>query len=282
MRFLFVDRIVDLQPGTTTKGIKHITADDYYMLSDASDRRYFMPALVGEAVGQLSAWNVMMSTDFTMRPVAGISDCARVHRAVYEGEVLSLESTIHRLDDAAVQYDGKAYVGEELVFELMGALGPMLPMQDFIDTEVVKSQFDTLFSENAPTSAPKLTQAHAAASLVQFDSIKAHESGVSIEAEKVIHADAPYFADHFPKKPVLPLTILLENLMGLARTLANDAEFKVSEMRRIKMSDFVTPGDIINAKLSVKSFEEDTLVLRGKISRSDKRVCVLEIVMVKS
>ncbi len=291
MHFLFVDRIILLEPGAKTLGIKHVTPDDYYLTLDETGRRCFVPSLVGETVGQLAAWNVMFSCDFTKRPVAGIVESAKLHRPVYVGETLLLASELQKLDDTMVQYVAEARVGEEIVFEL-SALGPLLPMDDFIEQNVVRAQFDALnqpadiaalsfSSEPLPESNilinPSVT------SLIQFEKIIAHEAGVSIKAEKLITRAAPYFQDHFPKKPVLPMTILLECIMNLGRTFTREADFEkpyeVQEMRRTKMKDFVVPGDSVTADLSIKSHKDGVLVLKCRVSRFEKRVCLLELVM---
>lgn len=285
MRFLFVDRITSFEPGGKTEGIKYVTADDYYLVPDETNRRCFLPALVGETVGQLAAWNVMVSCDFTKRPVAGIVERARLHRPVYVGETLLLSSTLKKLDDTMVQYVAEAHVGDDIVFEL-SALGPLLPMDDFIDLDVVRAQFNAL---NQPKEQPETTRTSTLLpdphilSLVQFDKILVHEPGVILSAEKHITQTAPYFQDHFPKKPVLPMTILLECVMNLGRKFTAEAGFDkpyiVQEMRRIKMNDFVVPGDILTTDLSVKSHEDGVLVLKCRVNRFEKRVCLLELVM---
>ncbi|MDF1678098.1 MAG: hydroxymyristoyl-ACP dehydratase [Legionellaceae bacterium] len=290
MHFLFVDRITQLELGSTTLGIKHVTPDDYYLVKDETGRRCFVPALVGETVGQLAAWNVMASCDFTKRPVAGIAEFARLHRPVYVGETLLLASELNKLDDTVVQYEAEARVGEEVVFEL-SALGPLLPMDDFIEQDEVRTQFDALnrpgdLHTSCLASTP-LDEAcdmpQLAEALVHFDRIVEHEKGVSITAEKSVTKAAPYFRDHFPKKPVLPMTILLECIMNLGRQFTDAANFGgpyvVQEMRRIKMNDFVLPGDILTTNLSIKSHENGILVLKCRVSRFEKRVCLLELVM---
>jgi 3-hydroxymyristoyl/3-hydroxydecanoyl-(acyl carrier protein) dehydratase len=289
MSFLFVDRITLLEPGVKTLGIKHVTPNDYYLVADKTNRRCFVPALVGETVGQLAAWNVMVSCDFTKRPVAGIAEFARLHRPVYVGETLRLSSVLKNLDDSMVQYTAEAHVGNEMVFEL-SALGPLLPMEDFIDKDTVRAQFDALhhpgdIPETLPFSESDAdTQINpCVTSLVQFDKVLEHTPGVLISAEKHITRAAPYFQDHFPKKPVLPMTILLECIMNLGRTFTNEAGFdkpySVQEMRRIKMNDFVIPGDVLTTDLSIKSHKEGVLVLKCRVSRLEKRVCLLELVM---
>lgn len=292
MRFLFVDSITHLIPGSKTLGMKHVTPQDDYLIPDVSSGKLcFVPALVGETVGQLAAWNAMVSCDFKKRPVAGIAERAVLHRPVYVGETLSLHSEIQKLDESMIQYVGEARVGDELVFEL-SALGPMLPMTDFIDESLVRHQFESIDSSGGiqkprlPDSAADITYAHpeSVAKLVHFDRVMTHEEGVSITAEKYIAPDAPYFHDHFPRKPVLPMTILLECIMNLADTFVRaahvDNTYIVQEMRRIKMNDFVLPGDILTTELSLKSHQHNQLVLKCRVSRSGKRVCLLEVLMV--
>jgi 3-hydroxymyristoyl/3-hydroxydecanoyl-(acyl carrier protein) dehydratase len=294
MRFLFVDRILALTPGGVTQGIKHVTPDDYYLCLDEQNRRYFVPSLVGETVGQLAAWNVMLSNDFTKRPVAGIAECATLHRPVYVGETLQLETTLDALDDSAVQYHGTARVGDEVVFELTGALGPLLPMEDFIDADVVRAQFDELnrpgelleeHALRAPLLESTIDKLHHVNGCVQFDRVLEHDPGVQMTVEKCITRAAPYFPDHFPNKPVLPMTILLECVMNLGRHFVAqsvfDKAYRVQYMRRIKMNDFVAPGSVLTAILKLKFQKDDKLVLTCRVNSFGKRVCLLELVMIE-
>src|SRR5581483_7470571 len=121
MRFLFVDRILELIPGKSIKGVKHITCDDFYLSRDKDNRYFLISPLVGETLGQLAAWNVMFNNDFTKRPVAGIAASAKLIRHVYVGETLFLESIIDHVDETVVQYHSVAKVNNEEVFILRGA-----------------------------------------------------------------------------------------------------------------------------------------------------------------
>lgn len=292
MRFLFVDRILALTADGVTQGIKHVTPDDYYLCLDEQHRRYLVPSLVGETVGQLAAWNVMCNNDFTKRPVAGIAECAMLHRPVYVGETLRLEATLDAVDDLAVQYHGVARVGDEVVFELVGALGPLLPMKDFIDADEVRAQFAEInrpsdrleeYRLRAPLLELSKNKLHHVNALVQFDRVLEHEPGEQMTAEKCITRAAPYFSDHFPNKPVLPMTILLECVMNLGRAFveqpAFDKTYRVQCVRRIKMNDFVAPGGVLTALLKRKSEKYGELVLTCRVSNLGKRVCLLELVM---
>ncbi len=292
MRFLFVDRILQLSSGEFVRGLKHITRDDAYLCHDEKGRPCFIPSLIGETLGQLAAWNVMFSNDFTLRPVAGVVASAQLHRPAYVGETLLLESVIESLDSQAVQYHSVAWVGSEVVFRIEGALGPLLPMAEFIDEQTVRRQFDEI---NRPGDWPS-TQGVVGADLIGntvtsslsgfpllFDRILDCEPGVSLTAEKCISRAAPYFIDHFPNNPVLPMTVLLECKLNLAREFIAQALFdqpyQISEMRKIKMNGFVHPGDVLICHLKVKEHDAEQLILSYRSEVDGKRVCVLELVM---
>jgi 3-hydroxymyristoyl/3-hydroxydecanoyl-(acyl carrier protein) dehydratase len=288
MRFLFVDRILQLSPGHLARGVKHVTRDDAYLCPDETGRLCFVPSLIGETLGQLAAWSVMAANDFTRRPVAGVVASAQMYRSAYVGETLMLESVIESLDDQAVLYHSVARVGEEIVFKLEGALGPLLPMIDFISIDEVRRQFNEI---NRPGDWPQtrsietsLGQDKILAPAMRFDHILDSQPGLSLTAEKRVSRAAPYFPDHFPNKPVLPLTVLLEAKLNLAAEFVARASFdkryKVSELRKIKMSDFVYPGDIVNCQLKVKQQDEQQLILSYRSEVEGKRVCVLDLVMI--
>ncbi len=286
-RFLFVDRILHSIPGEMIRGIKHITPDDTYLCLTEEGKACFMPSLIGETLGQLAAWNVMQQNDFTQRPVAGVVSSARLHRPAFVGETLQLESFIDALDDTAVQYHSVARVNNEIVFSIEGALGPLLPMNDFIDEIEIRKQFDEInrpgdFIETnhlAPTPPSIVTPT----TFMLFDSILTCEPGVEMSAEKRITRAAPWFADHFPNKPVLPMTVLLECTLNLAREFVIRAQFpvryQVQELRKIKMNVFVHPGDVITSYIKVKSCDSNELILNFRSEVDGKRVCVLDVLM---
>lgn len=290
MRFLLVDRILQLSPAEHIRGIKHITHDDPYLCDDGHGRLCFIPSLIGETLGQLAAWNVMSVHDFRVRPVAGIASSACLFRPAYVGETLLLESFIDDLDDSTVRYHSIARIGDEVVFTLNDALGPLLPMDDFIDNNEVRLQFSEL---DRPGDWPPAIATPEAMSIdtpllprvsMCFDRILRSEPGVQLWAEKRISRSAPYFPDHFPKKPVLPMTVLLESKINLAREFIKLAGFKahyhVQELRKIKMKEFVLPGDILVSHLKLKQQEGDTLILSFSSEVAGKRVCVMEMSLV--
>ncbi len=295
MSFLFVDRIVELIPGERILGIKHISRDDFYLTDDAQGKPCFIPSLIGETLGQLAAWNVMHRNEFTFRPVAGVVNCAKLHRSAYVGDTLLLESFIDVIDDKAVQYHSVARVGDELVFSVEGALGPLLPMTDFISTEEIRRQFAEIYHPSEWTEMSTVVNREAigcelgalstaTVAPMMFDRVLSIEPGAALTAEKRVSKSAPYFPDHFPYRPVLPMTVLLECKINLAKEFLThakyDVDYQVSELRKIKMSDFILPGDIVICQVKVKRHSDDELILSYRSEVDGKRVCVVDVVLI--
>jgi 3-hydroxymyristoyl/3-hydroxydecanoyl-(acyl carrier protein) dehydratase len=204
--------------------------------------------------------------------------------------MLLLESYLDAVDEQVVQYHSIARVGKELVFTIEGALGPLLPMQDFIANETVQKQFAEIYNpgdwSKVIENKASLNESHChspSTSCMNFDKIISSEPGLSMVAEKRIMAEAPYFPDHFPYKPVLPLTVLLECKLNLAKEFVAQAGFdksyQVTELRKIKMNEFVQPGAVVLCYVKVKEHNEEQLVLTYKSEVDGKRVCVVEVVL---
>ena len=288
MRFLFVDRVLNFIPGISIQGIKQITPDDYYLCHDDHGVVCFIPSLVGETLGQLAAWNVMVANDFTQRPVAGVCASAKFHRSAVVGETLLLEAFIDSLDQSMVAYHAVARVGDQVVCTLEGSLGPLLPMTDFIEPNCARRQWEEI---NRPAAWPvaehnmdeRLFNSLVTPNIMSFDRLCSIEPLIGCVAEKCLTRSAVYFPDHFPNKPVLPLTVLLECKRNLARTFLDRsglADFSIlHEVRKIKMHAFIVPGDQIRCTVVLKQHLAQQVILTFRSEVDGKKVCVLEMVM---
>lgn len=292
MSFLFVDRIIEFIPGKSCRGVKQVTYDDKYLFLDENNQLCFNSAMIGETLGQLAAWNVMFNCDFKMRPVAGVVESARLIRNVKVGETLLLEANIDSIDDDAVQYNATAFVNNEEVFRITRAIGPMLPMNKFIDEDLIKKQFDQIYrsgefiqtNEHNSDYTINKSAINPTYYPLSYDRTIEHDPGIRIVGCKKISKQAPYFSDHFPNKPVLPLTVLLECKINLAYEFIKRSgivnKYKLKELRKIKMNDFVLPGDEVVTSLIIIKQEPEEMVLRFRSEVFKKRVCVMEMVMI--
>lgn len=233
--FSFVDRIVEHVPATRARGTFAIPADI------AS----FPPCLMAEAVGQLAAWVAMAHIGFRGRPVAALAMETRFLCAARPGQRLELAVDVEHCDDEAVAYRGRARIGESPVIELDDCLGPMLPVADFDDPQALAARFALLTAEGAPpgrfrgVTLPAVVRTGGAA-------------GETATGTLAVPEDAPFFRDHFPRRPVFPATLLLDAKIGLALALAAEsgrwpagARLVPLKMTNVKVRSFTPPGQVL-------------------------------------
>lgn len=289
MHFLFVDRILELSPGKAVRGVKHVTPNDYYLTEGWQKQPALLDCIVGETLGQLAAWNIMHTIDFAKRPVAGVVGQITLSRQAYVGETIFLEAFIDSFDDDVVRYHGCASVNGETVLTIESALGPLLPMSDFIDSNVVKAQFAVL-------NRPGTIEQAASGDIIDpfdtvvpmqddYDRILHWEMGVTVTAQKNISITTPCFVDHFPRKPVFPMSLLLNCHLQLGyrflKELLSAEQFKhlrVAAIKRSKMNAFIQPGDSVITHMRLKEKTNDTFTLTFRSEVDGKRVGVAEAV----
>ncbi|HXX84575.1 MAG TPA: hypothetical protein VEN29_11385 [Casimicrobiaceae bacterium] len=232
--FSFVDRITELEPAKRARGVFAIP----------SGIGEFPRCLIAEAVGQLAAWVSMSAIEYRGRPVAALAAETRFFGDVRPGETLSLGVEIDSCDDEAVAYGGWANVGGKRVLELAHCLGPMLPAADFDAPEALRERFALLCGAGAPAGRFHGVQ-------LPTPEVIRHEPGRSIAARLQVPAAAPFFADHFPRRPVFPATLLLDAQIRLATRLVREAstggegELGLQRMTNVKVRSFTPPGQAL-------------------------------------
>lgn len=225
--FSFVDRITEFEAGTRARG-------EFAVPRDIPS---FPSCLVAEAVGQLAAWVAMEKVSFRGRPVAALANETRFHGEVRPGDRLELGVEIESCDDEAVAYAGWARVGDTLVIELLDCLGPMLAVEEFDSPAALAERFALLRGAGGAAGrfhgvvAPRIEPG-------------ANVSGESVAATLHVPASAPFFGDHFPRRPVFPATLLLDAQIGMAMRLATQGARPV-RMTHVKMRSFIAPGDVL-------------------------------------
>jgi 3-hydroxymyristoyl/3-hydroxydecanoyl-(acyl carrier protein) dehydratase len=263
--YSFVDRIVEFERGKRARGT--------FAIPRGIDA--FPAAFVAEAVGQLAAWVAMGSIDFRGRPVAALATETR-SAVPSSPQTLALDVDILECDEDAVAYNGRASVDRDEVIELADCLGPMLPVADFDAPEALRERLQLLRGDGAPPGRFRGVVP------MRVD-VTHHDPGVSIRGTLDVPHDAPFFADHFPRKPVFPATLLLDAQMSLATTLAREApamrDFAPQPIRatHVKMRSFIVPSQrldliaelapmhdgVVKAMLSAKT--DDRLVASARL-----------------
>ena len=257
--YSFVDRIVEFESGRHGRGSFAIPAT-----LDA-----FSSALIAEAVGQLAAWVAMDHIGFRGRPVAALATETRFHGEAAPGQILELTADVFACDDDAVAYNGRASIDGRTVIELVDCLGPMLPVADFDDPEAMRARLALLRTAGA---APG--RFHGVDPMPVR--VAQRVPGVELTADFDVPANAPFFGDHFPRRPVFPATLLLDMQMRLAVELAREAPMMdgavpcAVRMTHVKMRSFISPSQRLEIGVTL-SPTEDRLLRAMLSAKTDGR-----------
>ena len=259
--YTFVDRITAVQPGVRARGTYAIPAG----------LKEFSGSLVAEATGQLAAWSALAAVDFKSRPVAGIAGLVEMLAPVRPGDTLELEADIESVDADAIAYGGTASVHGLPVLRLHHCVGPMLPVEEFDDPQALREYYALLCGPGAAPGGfggvPDLNCGQTS-----------HTSGQSIRANLQVPTDAPFFGDHFPRKPVFPGTLLMRSKLQLVAALAaevplpaNAREWRLKAITDMKLRAFIAPGEMLELEAKPTVSEGNSLTISVE-SRRGKRL----------
>ena len=274
--FHFVDQILELDPGHHALGIKRVTPGDTFVRPNAGGEATLLSCIIGEALGQLGAWSVMAAKDFAVRPVAGVVGEVSIIGEAAVGDGVLLDTTIDSVTDDAVFYHATASVDGETVLRLENVLGPLLPMEQFNDPKEMRERFARIHHSVDSAEVIQTGEGSIAFFDVSFDEVLSFESCKEATAVRTISGREAYLRDHFPRKPVLPLSLLQESLLQLGQKLLEDSGscFAPTGARKVKMSRFVEPGSSLVAKVRVTERSAEKALLKFRCEVDGERVCV--------
>jgi 3-hydroxymyristoyl/3-hydroxydecanoyl-(acyl carrier protein) dehydratase len=263
--FCFVDRITSVQNATDIFG-------RYAIPSDVDE---FPVALAGEAVGQLAAWAAMSALKFTHRPIAGLAGCIEFsggaqswRSALRPAAVLELAANLKSVDTESVVYNGTAHADGRLVVRLLDCLGPMLPLADLDDPRALANRFEVLCG---PGAAPGGFRGLPPLALERT----AGETGREGRATFQVPRSAHFFADHFPRRPVFPGSLLMHLSLQLGAMLVSELPPPASgrwgdwTILDMKLRSFIPPGTALelDARLKPRSEASAMLALEARTGR---------------
>ena len=106
-----------------------------------------------------------------------------------------------------------------------------------------------------------------------------------IKTEKQIQADEPFFAGHFPDRPIMPGVLICEAVFQSssilmskrAGTPSNDAKIPlITRISNVKLKRVVLPGDIMEVEVKLKETLGQAAYMSGKVKVGGKTALTLE------
>lgn len=260
--YTFVDRITSIEDGMRIRGTYSIPA---------ALENFPLP-LLAESVGQLAAWAAMSAVNFERRPVAGIAGGIDLLEPAKPGQTMELHAELESIDNEAVAYGGTALVNGVPVIRLEHCVGPMLPMEEFEDPQIARDRFALLRENGAePGTFPGLP----AVSGMRTSG----ESGRWLRATFDVPVAAPFFADHFPRRPVFPGTLLMHINLQLVTALANEIPppangtgWMVRRVSDVKLRSFIAPGEALELEVRLTEQTESSASMSVKIQKGNKTI----------
>ncbi|MGR3179892.1 MAG: 3-hydroxyacyl-ACP dehydratase FabZ family protein [Candidatus Anammoxibacter sp.] len=108
-----------------------------------------------------------------------------------------------------------------------------------------------------------------------IDKILEYEKGKSAVGVKDVTMTEDFLADHFPKFPVMPGVLQLESVLQLVSWLVFvtkdfTVKTKVINIKGVKYSGFVRPGDKMIIKVDITSIDDNGVEFKAKVFVDDK------------
>jgi len=146
MRFLLVDRILELDSGRRAVGVKNVTLSEDFLAHHFPDMPIMPGMLITEALVQLADWTVREASDFRQIGLAVAFDRLKFRRLVRPGDQLRLEiEIVERTDDEAT-VKGKALVDGSVVTAVQFTLD-VQPIDDWLTRDEARRLFTVLYPQ---------------------------------------------------------------------------------------------------------------------------------------
>jgi len=223
MRFLMVDKICEINPGKSVKGIKNISWDDYFLEEIFPNIPVYSPVIIAEAAAQLVSWAIIKERDYTVKPVITIVDTYTCGKHIMPGDQLQLEGEIESFSEESALCNGRVLINGKIALELNHAVCYLYPLNELDPPERIKTQFKNLYSEGYPLPKKELNRNITFREEIKIRKRKAIDRFITDEdPEKItgiknITSTEDYFNDHFSLRPILPGVLTIEAMVETAK-----------------------------------------------------------------
>ncbi len=106
-----------------------------------------------------------------------------------------------------------------------------------------------------------------------------------IKTEKQVKADEPFFAGHFPGRPIMPGVLICEAVFQSSSILmskragvpSNDDRIPlITRISNVKLKRVVLPGDLMGVEVTLKEILGRAAYMSGKVKVKERTVLTVE------
>jgi 3-hydroxyacyl-[acyl-carrier-protein] dehydratase len=117
MRYLMLDRILEVEKGVRIVGVKNVTQSEDFFTHHFPDMPVMPGALTLEAMAQTAGRLICFSRDFSVQPMLLSVERARFKHAVRPGDQMVIKANLLGLGSRKAELSVTAQVGERVVAE---------------------------------------------------------------------------------------------------------------------------------------------------------------------
>lgn len=111
--------------------------------------------------------------------------------------------------------------------------------------------------------------------MTPLDRIVGIEPGRVASAVRNVPQTLDVFDHHFPRFPVLPGVMILDDVVTVAGLALPDGSWQLSSANRVRYRHFVRPGDELEIEVKIKEAGDDTAVCSASAKVGDKTVTTI-------
>ena len=146
MRFILIDRIIELHPDQSAIGVKNVTMSEDFLAHHFPHRPIMPGVLIVESMVQLADWLILASSEFKLIGLATAFDRIKFRNVVRPGDQMKVKVRLASRQGTLASFKGEAYLGEKLA-----ASANFTMTVESIDSYIAPEEAQRLFRMMCPT-----------------------------------------------------------------------------------------------------------------------------------
>jgi len=144
MRFLWIDRIIELYPDQSAVGVKSVTMSEDFLAHHFPHRPIMPGVLIVESMVQLADWLIRASSEFKLIGLATDFDRIKFRVVIRPGDQMKVKVSLTSREGALANFKGEAYLGDKLAASANFTL-TVEPIDSYLTPEEARKLFGMIY-----------------------------------------------------------------------------------------------------------------------------------------